>query len=107
MKHDARLEIRMTSQRRRELDELADEAGLSAADVARLAIRRLLQARDVLLKLPIGEARRRVEASGNRSHQATVNASETTRQDSGRCRAGNLCRGRIGGDLQRVPKNGG
>ncbi len=58
MKHDARLEIRMTSQRRRELDELADEAGLSAADVARLAIRRLLlEHRDVLLKLPIGEAR--------------------------------------------------
>jgi hypothetical protein len=31
---------------------------LSAADVARLAIRRLLlEHRDVLLKLPIGEAR--------------------------------------------------
>jgi hypothetical protein len=56
LKHDARLEIRMPAARRRELDELADEAGLSAADLARLGIRWLLEHRDVLLKPIMGTA---------------------------------------------------
>ena len=41
----------MPAQRRRELDEFADEAGISAADAVRLGIRWLLEHRDVLLKL--------------------------------------------------------
>jgi hypothetical protein len=52
IRHSARLEIRLTAQRRRELDELADEAGLSASDLARLGIRWLLDHPNVLLKPP-------------------------------------------------------
>jgi hypothetical protein len=55
--NDTRLEIRMPAQRRRELDELASEVGLSAADLTRLSIRWLLEHRDALFKLPTGEPR--------------------------------------------------
>ena len=49
--HDARLEIRMPAASRRELDQLANEVGLSTADVVRISIRRLLQNPEALLRL--------------------------------------------------------
>jgi len=52
--HDTRFEIRMPAARRRELDELANETGLSSADLARIGIRWLLERRDVLLKMGNG-----------------------------------------------------
>jgi hypothetical protein len=54
MKRDARLEIRLPAAKRRELYELADEAGLTSSDLVRIGIRWLLQHRDALLKLPAG-----------------------------------------------------
>jgi predicted DNA-binding protein len=57
MTNDTRFEIRMPSQRRHALDQLAHESGLSAADLARLAIGRLLEDRTVRLPAAVqGEA---------------------------------------------------
>ena len=53
MRHDARLRIRLPAAKRRELDELAADTGLSSADLARIGIRWLLAHRDVLLRMPI------------------------------------------------------
>jgi hypothetical protein len=50
MNNDARFELRLPTQRRAQLEALADETGLSAADLARLAIGRLLDDRKVILK---------------------------------------------------------
>jgi hypothetical protein len=49
--NDTRFEFKLPAQRRAELDNLADQAGLTASDLARLAIRRLLDEREVVLKL--------------------------------------------------------
>jgi hypothetical protein len=48
--NDSRFEVWLPSQRRRELDELAGEAGLSSSDLVRLAISRLLTEREVVLR---------------------------------------------------------
>jgi hypothetical protein len=48
--NDSRFEVWLPSERRRELDELAGEAGLSSSDLVRLAISRLLTEREVILK---------------------------------------------------------
>ncbi len=48
MSDGTRFEIRLSAARRRELGELANETGLTAADVARLAIVRLLNDPQVL-----------------------------------------------------------
>lgn len=53
MRHDARLEIRMPAAKRRELDELAADTGLTSADLARIGIRWLLAHRETLLRMPI------------------------------------------------------
>jgi hypothetical protein len=45
----ARFKIRLTPERRRELEDLAREAGLSSADLARLGIGWLLRHPGVLL----------------------------------------------------------
>jgi hypothetical protein len=45
----ARFEIRLTPERRRELEDLAREVGLSSADLARLGIGWLLRHPNVLL----------------------------------------------------------
>jgi hypothetical protein len=45
-----RFEIRLSTERKRELDDLAAEIGVSAADCARLAIHRLLSCRDLHLQ---------------------------------------------------------
>jgi hypothetical protein len=52
MTNDARMEFRLPALRRRELDELAEQAGLSSADLVRLGIKWLLEHREVLLKPP-------------------------------------------------------
>jgi hypothetical protein len=52
MTNDARIEVRLPAESRRELVELADAAGLSSADLVRLGIRWLLHNRGVLLKMP-------------------------------------------------------
>ena len=49
--NDTRFEFKLPAQRRAELDSLADEAGLTASDLARLAIRRLLDQRAEVLQL--------------------------------------------------------
>jgi hypothetical protein len=56
-----RFEIRLSADRRQELAELARESGLSAADIARLAITRLLAHPGVLLG--VERKSERVEAS--------------------------------------------
>jgi predicted DNA-binding protein len=48
MNTGTRFELRLPAERRRELDALARETGLSAADVVRLSIKHLLEHRDVL-----------------------------------------------------------
>jgi hypothetical protein len=53
MRHDARLEIRLPAAKRRELDELAADTGLTSADLARIGIRWLLAHRKILLRMPI------------------------------------------------------
>jgi hypothetical protein len=50
MEHGTRFELRLPAGRRRELAALADETGLSAADLVRLGIRWLLDHPGVLLK---------------------------------------------------------
>jgi hypothetical protein len=50
MNNDARFELRLPVQRRPQLEALADETGLSSADLARLAIGRLLANPEVILK---------------------------------------------------------
>jgi hypothetical protein len=47
-----RFEIRLTPARRQELSALAADVGMSASDLARLAIQRLLNSRDTLLPPP-------------------------------------------------------
>jgi metal-responsive CopG/Arc/MetJ family transcriptional regulator len=54
-----RFEISLPTERRRELDALAAETGVSASDLARLAIVRLLASREDLL----GETRARAAAA--------------------------------------------
>jgi predicted DNA-binding protein len=54
MNNDARFELRLPTQRRARLDELADETGLSSADLVRLAIDRLLADPKIVLKSPQG-----------------------------------------------------
>ena len=49
-----RFEIKLTAQRRRALDQLAHEFGISSADLARLAIGQLLEDRTV--RLPAGQS---------------------------------------------------
>jgi hypothetical protein len=48
--YDTRLEVRVPADRRRELEQLAAETGLSVAGLIRLATRRLLDDRASLLK---------------------------------------------------------
>jgi predicted DNA-binding protein len=48
MSDTARFELRLPAERRRELDALARETGLSAADIVRLSIKQMLERRDVL-----------------------------------------------------------
>jgi hypothetical protein len=55
---NTRFEFSLPEDRRRELDRLSEETGLSAADLARLGIRWVLSHRDVLLR-PTSEARPR------------------------------------------------
>jgi hypothetical protein len=62
---DQRFEIRLSETRRRELDALAAECGLSAADVARLGIGWVLRNPDALR----GAARRELDQS-NRAVEA-------------------------------------
>ena len=45
----SRFEIKMQPERRRQLDELASATGISAADIARLAINQVLDERAVRL----------------------------------------------------------
>ena len=47
--NDTRFELRLPCAQRRELAELAQETGLSASDLARLAVRRLIADPGVLL----------------------------------------------------------
>jgi predicted transcriptional regulator len=51
MKYDARLEVKLSAERRQRLDDLAAGAGVSSAALARLAIGQLLEQRDVTLRL--------------------------------------------------------
>jgi hypothetical protein len=55
--NSTRFEFSLPADRRRELDQLSEETGLSAADLARLGIRWVLSHRDVLLR-PTPEAPR-------------------------------------------------
>jgi hypothetical protein len=48
--NSTRFEFQLPADRRRELDQLSEETGLSAADLARLGIRWVLSHRDVLLR---------------------------------------------------------
>jgi hypothetical protein len=43
MENETRFEFRLSADRRRALSELARESGLSASDLARLAVRRLIE----------------------------------------------------------------
>jgi hypothetical protein len=52
-----RFEIRLTPAHRQELVALAADVGISAADLARLAIRRLLDNRSTLLPPPSSQSR--------------------------------------------------
>ena len=52
MTNDARIEIRLPEQRRRELVELAAEKGVSRADLVRLGIVWLIEHPEALLKFP-------------------------------------------------------
>jgi hypothetical protein len=47
---DSRIDVRVTSQQRRELEELARDAGLSIGGLVRLAAARLLNDRGSLLR---------------------------------------------------------
>lgn len=49
MENPTRFEVTLPAERRRELDDLAREIGTGSADLARLAITRLLNNRDALL----------------------------------------------------------
>jgi hypothetical protein len=49
MKHDARFEVRLSNDTRQALAALADESGLTSADLARLGIKRLLARPGALL----------------------------------------------------------
>jgi hypothetical protein len=51
IQNDTRFEFKLPAHRRAELDSLADEAGLTASDLVRLAIRRLLEERNAILQL--------------------------------------------------------
>lgn len=51
MKYDARLEVKLSAERRQQLDDLTAGAGVSSAALARLAIGQLLEQRDVTLRL--------------------------------------------------------
>ena len=55
MEDVTRLEVLLPVKRRAALDAFADECGLSSSGLARLAIARLLQDRDVLLKSDMPE----------------------------------------------------
>jgi len=55
MTNATRFEIKLPAERRAQLDARADEAGVSASDLARLAIGKLLEDRQVVLSMP-GEA---------------------------------------------------
>jgi hypothetical protein len=55
MTHDARIDLRIPRDWRIKLDEIADEVGLSASDIARLGIRFTLKNRDLVLKLRPGK----------------------------------------------------
>jgi hypothetical protein len=50
MENEARFEFRLSADRRRALSELARESGLSASDLARLAVRRLIENPGVLVR---------------------------------------------------------
>ena len=54
IQNDTRFEFKLPAHRRAELDSLADEAGLTASDLVRLAIRRLLEERNAILQLAGG-----------------------------------------------------
>jgi hypothetical protein len=49
MRNDARLELKIPTERRAALSTLAEQSGLSSSDLVRLAINRLLEDRDVRL----------------------------------------------------------
>jgi hypothetical protein len=55
MAQASRIDLRIPPTWRRELDELSQQSGLSAADLGRLAIRYLLLNRDRLLKVMDGK----------------------------------------------------
>jgi hypothetical protein len=50
--NDTRFEFRLPERVRRELNELANETGLSPAALARLGVNMVLERRDALPKLP-------------------------------------------------------
>lgn len=52
MDRPTRFEITLPADRRQDLNDLANDLGLSASDLARLAIARLLAARDELVAGP-------------------------------------------------------
>ena len=52
MRNDARLELKIPTERREALSTLAEQSGLSSSDLVRLAINRLLEDRDVRLPEP-------------------------------------------------------
>jgi hypothetical protein len=58
MTNDSRIDVRIPAQRRRELELLAEDAGLSLGGLVRLAARRLLEDRELLLKSRAGSGER-------------------------------------------------
>jgi hypothetical protein len=52
---DDRFEFRLSAERRNELARLAGETGLSASDLVRLSINKLVQDRDALPRLPMSD----------------------------------------------------
>jgi predicted DNA-binding protein len=52
---NTRFEFRLPEPARRQLHQLSNETGLSSADLVRLGISKLLQDRDALPKLPLGD----------------------------------------------------
>jgi hypothetical protein len=62
MKRDARLELRLSAAQRRELAALADETGLTSADLARLGVRWLLAHRGMLVNGPSRDGERAASA---------------------------------------------
>jgi hypothetical protein len=58
MTNDTRFEFRLPARRRRQLDELAEEAGMATGDLVRLAISRLLADRKLTVKFPTAMAER-------------------------------------------------